>query len=142
MRFWLDVENTLRKWKKLGDNGRGPIEASDTTPANVGSYIAVARTFGQMRNFVVTESVYIGLAPWDAMAGDIAVVFDCAQTPFVLRKGERIVSAEVAEVSKMEMEHWKEEKCEIVGECYVHGLMENEILDPKFAEKRRTFWIT
>jgi len=27
----------------------------------------------------------------------------------------------------METEHWKEEKWEIVGECYVHGLMENDV---------------
>lgn len=76
-------------------------------------------------------------------ACDIVVVFDGAQTPFVLRKAEQTQIVEETDVSNISTEPWKEQKWKVVGECYVHGLMDNEILNSKFAEQRQTFfWIT
>lgn len=34
-----------------------------------------------------------------------------------------------------------DEQYELVGECYVHGLMNNEVVAPEWRAKERMFWI-
>ncbi|KAE8444364.1 hypothetical protein EG329_000564 [Mollisiaceae sp. DMI_Dod_QoI] len=63
-------------------------------------------TYG--RRYFVTESMYMGLAPADSEPGDHVVVLLGGQVPFVLRPVT---------------EGWK-----FVGECYVHGIMDGEIM--------------
>ncbi|KAE9366521.1 hypothetical protein N431DRAFT_471571 [Stipitochalara longipes BDJ] len=61
------------------------------------------------------------MVPWDVEAGDIIVVLNGGKVPFVLRKRE-----------DLEGEYYQ-----LVGECYVHGMMDGEALhesEDKFQE--------
>ena len=57
------------------------------------------------RSFVITEKGYLGLAPSGARKGDVISVLRGGYVPFVLRKGDH--------------SDWK-----LVGEAYVHGIMD------------------
>jgi hypothetical protein len=64
-----------------------------------------------------TEDGYIGMVPCSTQAGDKICAFLGADTPFVIRdKGDR---------------NWQ-----LIGECYIHGMMYGEILEfPDFEER-------
>lgn len=57
------------------------------------------------RSFVTTEKGYLGLAPWGARKGDVICVLRGGDVPFVLREKEH--------------GYW-----ELVGEAYLHGIMD------------------
>lgn len=65
------------------------------------------------RRFFITKKGYFGLGPQKAEAGDRIGVLFGSGVPFVLRRWN---SAEGKRV-------WK-----IVGECYVHGIMQGEVI--------------
>ena len=69
------------------------------------------------RQFCVTQSGYMGLVPRLSRVGDVIVVFHGAGTPHILRKR----SSEDKKVVDDEKESF-----ELVGECYVHGLMDGQ----------------
>jgi len=71
------------------------------------------------RRFFEGDDGRLGLAPPSAMTGDvIAILFGC-NVPVVLR-----------EVNKG--------KYEVIGECYVHGLMDGEAISMDLIEKEFT----
>jgi hypothetical protein len=94
------------------------------------------------RTYIITKSGYIGIGPCFAEARDAICVFDGAQTPFILRKvsGNELVPDELPESGQkdpdLESERWK-----IIGDCYLHGFMNNEVVDSEWQEKRRRFWL-
>ncbi|KAF4465970.1 heterokaryon incompatibility [Fusarium albosuccineum] len=66
------------------------------------------------RTMARTSSGYIGMVPGTARPGDVLVVFQGGKLPFVLRaRGS----------------HWV-----IVGDAYVHGVMNGELLESEFCE--------
>jgi hypothetical protein len=67
----------------------------------------------KMRRFAITSKGYFALVPRGAQVGDAIVVFDRACVPFVLRR--RLRGAE-------------ENKFELLGETYVHGIMKGEVM--------------
>lgn len=70
------------------------------------------------RIIIRTKKGYIGLAPGTTNQGDTVALLEGGRLPFILhRKGER----------------WS-----IVGDCYIHGLMNGEAYD---AKKCSTIWI-
>ena len=59
---------------------------------------------------VVTELGYFGTAPAQAEIGDVVVIFHGVGVPYILREvgsGEHV----------------------LVGDCYLHGVMDGEIFD-------------
>lgn len=70
------------------------------------------------RRLIKTNSRYLGLAPRQARAGDHIVLIAGSQAPFVLRKAGN--------------------DYQIVGDCYLHGMMNGEIWEERKCE---TFWI-
>ena len=46
-------------------------------------------------------------------------------------------SSEDSEDPKSSTEPW-----ELIGDCYIHGFMNNEILRPEFSEKSQMFFVT
>ena len=104
-------------------------------------YIDAAKIHGYFRNLFITESGYIGLGPWDLRQGDAVAVFDGAESPCVLRQADDTRSPKAHNKSDKHSKLGNEEKWEILGDCYLHGFMDNEALDPKYAEKQQTFWI-
>jgi hypothetical protein len=70
------------------------------------------------RRFAVSERGYFGLVPRGTVAGDRVCVLEGINVPFVLRKAP------------------EENAFELVGECYVHGIMEGEAIDRNDAPLR------
>lgn len=62
------------------------------------------------RRFAVTESGYFGLVPRGTVHGDQVCVLEGINVPFVLREAEG------------------DDNFELVGECYVHGIMQGEVM--------------
>lgn len=74
--------------------------------------------FVMNRRIIRTSAGYIGLAPAATRCGDAVALFKGARVPFLIReKGDR----------------W-----EIIGEGYIHGIMEGEVWD---ASKCRRIWL-
>jgi hypothetical protein len=75
----------------------------------------------QHRRLFVTKKGYLGIGPRDVEQGDLVCVLRGAQVPFVLR--------EQLSARRVRSTFWKREKihCELVGECYVHGIMDGEV---------------
>jgi hypothetical protein len=69
------------------------------------------------RRMCVTEKGFVGLIPRISTPGDIVVVFPGAAVPFVLRTAAPFVPRAV---ESHDLEMW------MVGECYVHGIMDGE----------------
>ena len=68
---------------------------------------------GLHRTLITTEKGYIGLAPETVRQGDtLAILFGCS-VPMILRR----------ELEGSEDGAWR-----VVGECYVHGLMDGEAM--------------
>lgn len=91
-------------------------------------FIAEAKVVGSHRTLFTTETGYIGLGPVLVQSGDVVVIFDGAETPFVLRKveddtGDSVISNLSLEGGNAAIEQWQ-----LVEDCYVHGFMDNEIL--------------
>jgi len=77
------------------------------------------------RCFALSEKGYMVVAPPGTKEGDMICVFMGAQVPFLLRP-----------ISKIHVGEASEEKCyALVGECYVHGLMDGEGLKQGFDEQ-------
>ena len=73
--------------------------------------------------------------------GDAIVFFHGAATPFLLRKvcldkGKGNAPSCTADDGSRSAERWQ-----LVGDCYLHGFMNNEILRPDYKGKHRLFWL-
>jgi hypothetical protein len=94
------------------------------------------------RNFFITESGYFGMGPRYTKPGDVVVIFDGDTTPFVLRQikfDEHTVDPNMEE--NAEGRFSPDEQYELIGDCYVHGFMDNEVVAPEWRAKKQTFWI-
>jgi hypothetical protein len=67
----------------------------------------------KMRRFAVTDKGYFALVPRGAQVGDELAVFDRACVPFVVRRKQT---------------EGDENKFELLGEAYVHGVMKGEVM--------------
>lgn len=92
------------------------------------AYTAAARATTKGRSFFVTERGYIGLGPVGVKRGDIVIVFDGAETPFVIRR--------VDEGRREVRKEWV-----LGGDCYLHGFMNGESLRGGFEDGKQVFWI-
>lgn len=70
----------------------------------------------KMRRFAITKKGYFALVPRGTQTGDVIVVIQMACVPFVMRS----VSKDVAEG-----------RFELLGECYVQGIMRGEVMADK-----------
>lgn len=136
---WLRNRESRARLQESG----GYIRSEVLPPTVFGtSYLYWATSFGIERYFMRTSSGYIGLGPFHTQPGDVIVVFDGAQTPFVLRRiecGQTHMKA--IDLAKQNTpppgDRWV-----LLGACYLHGFMDNEALRQEYDEKRQMFWIT
>jgi hypothetical protein len=129
-------------WTEFGHaiNSKETITGFGSSGAE--TFCLVARIISKDRNFFITESGYFGMGPRYTKLGDVVVVFDGGETPFVLRQiksSEHTVDSNMEE--NAEGRFSPDEQYELVGECYVHGFMDNEVAAPKWRAKKQTFWI-
>ena len=73
-------------------------------------YETAVRFSASQKRFFVDEGGWIGLAPSGALEGDEICLFLGAQVPFVVRKRG-------------------DGKYRFIGECYVHGIMDGELME-------------
>ena len=74
------------------------------------------------RRLVTTRGGYLGLVPAAARCGDVVAVLMGCDTPLVLRR--------------------RDGEYEVVGECYVHGIMHGEVIDMVTDGKQKIEEIT
>ena len=90
--------------------------------------------------YMITNTGYIGLGPLYAVDGDAIIIFNGASTPSILRRvihGESIEGKHsTAGEEEEDVGTWR-----IIGTCYIHGFMDNEIASPEWQAKKETFWI-
>lgn len=93
-------------------------------------------------NFVMTKTGHIGVGPMLANIGHIVVIFDSFKTPYVLRPilSDQPPRPPLYSPTK-EQDFIPDEQWEIVGECYLHGFMNNEVISRKWRAKSEMFWI-
>ena len=113
----LTTSLSLRDVRSLAERLRSPIpdlaiivEGRTTLSGFLRSYDPVA----QHRRLYLTEDRQLGLGPQSADVGDEVWLVDGAQVPFILRPMAS-----------------KEQMFTLVGETYVHGFMNGEMLDLK-----------
>ncbi|GAP92954.1 putative heterokaryon incompatibility protein [Rosellinia necatrix] len=84
--------------------------------------------------FFISHNGYHGLCPSTAQEGDIVVLLDGANVPYLLRPtGKGTI--------ENEMETQTEEEFELVGECFVQGIMYGEFFEKQEAKERKLFSI-
>ena len=86
------------------------------------------------RAFFISKEGWIGLGPVPVRPGDRIVVFEGAETPFVLRK---VGSNGDDDGEKTE----KKEEWQVLGDAYVHGFMDGEGLSQTYEGSRQVFWV-
>jgi hypothetical protein len=101
-------------------------------------YTQAALSLVSGRSYIITKSGYIGVGPNNAIAGDVVAIFSGAETPFVLRKVELDDSSQATPslTGETDDQRWK-----IIGSCYLHGFMDNEVASPEWDDKRQMIWI-
>jgi hypothetical protein len=96
-----------------------PEEAKEQLVATIGLalYKAVYSCY-TVYQIGQTEKGMIGLVPLQAEAGDQIYVLNGGAVPFVFRKGKRLLNG-----------------CRLVGECYIHGIMNGEAMQGQYEER-------
>ncbi|KAM0429218.1 hypothetical protein ACHAPT_006432 [Fusarium lateritium] len=96
--------------------GKGGLELSSLKTRTLGQTFEEARTALRRalknRRLGITSRGYLGLFPWHVSNGDIVYVFETCALPFTLRPAEN-------------------DKFRYIGECFVHGIMEGEAVEPE-----------
>ena len=91
----------------------------------------VIRSAYTMRRYFKTDTKYMGLTAYGAMPGDEVFVLLGSSTPFALRPlGEAAV------------EGLGDRPCyTVIGECYVHGIMDGELVKKPDAKVQELYLI-
>ncbi|WYZ42722.1 hypothetical protein EsH8_VI_000421 [Colletotrichum jinshuiense] len=97
-----------RRFATMGT--RGPKAEKDDPQATGTSKESEKHSEKSLKNH------FIGTVPWNADVGDYVVLLEGFRTPFVLRKCQEDTSSK------------EPETFEIVGDCYVHGAMDGELM--------------
>ena len=85
----------------VGDTAEWRLDMSYDYRQNIGS---------NDRRYLITQQGYLGLGPRCMQSGDVVCLFSGGTTPFIIRRGD-------------------EGKYLLVGEAYVHGMMEGEMME-------------
>ena len=121
----LDTQRELdgRKWstEEMRAGYRGfcaerPLQAplNPTEKSFTALYTCAAASACRGRSFITTTKGRIGLASTDCKEGDVVYIFLGSGMPYVLRPD--VAEAETSTFS-------------FVGDCYLHGIMNSEVLD-------------
>jgi len=143
------ITQQIGNWQNLGPswaefehaiNNKQPLVLSGNSRAE--RFLHTAYLAAIERSFLVTKSGYFGIGPQYIRPGDNVVVFNGDRTPFVLRRIElENCPLDEDEERNTEGEFCPDEQYQLIGDCYVHGFMDNEVVSPKWRAKQQTFWI-
>ncbi|EPE31525.1 hypothetical protein GLAREA_12281 [Glarea lozoyensis ATCC 20868] len=87
---------------------------------------------GFERRFAVLAGAMMGLVPWGSELGDVVIVPWGSQVPFVVRE----VPGDWVDADGKVIKRWR-----LVGECYVHGIMDGEAFEEGFPGDQENFEI-
>ncbi|KAF7933949.1 uncharacterized protein EAE98_003658 [Botrytis deweyae] len=140
------VENGLEglyTWWMNFENAHAKKTDSSNIPVNLGSLKMPRESFRRSGNFVITKTGHMGTGPLLVKRGDIVAIFDGLRTPIVLRPVLPDQPSRPPMYSpNKEQVFVPDEQWELLGECYLHGFMNNEVAEPQWREKSEMFWIT
>jgi hypothetical protein len=110
-------------WKYYKDRAYDP--AVDTEPGRTGfkGYQMTVVRATRNRKFFVTRTGYLGLGPCGTSPGDEVYLISGSKVPFVLRKVEDL------ETVSPENDSSSYPVYRVIGDCYVHGIMDGEALE-------------
>ena len=83
---------------------------------------------------VIIEEGYLGLGQLFMKPGDVIVVFDGAHMASILRRADESLNENETSISSSGAQLWQ-----LVGDCYVQGFMNNEVLESTYDHRRQTF---
>jgi len=117
--FTIDVDASLEQRQNITEPTVAPsVEAESRSPFSV----VFGDVYGRRRLFVTAKG-YLGLGPSSLQVGDKVYILKGANVPFLLREQEREDSREGATSNESEMNY------KLVGEAYIHGIMNGELFD-------------
>lgn len=122
----------IKGLKSLPSHGeiQGYIRSSSVP--NISSYLGAAFVLFRGRSFITTEEGYIGLAPQDTQPGDVVSVILGCRMPMLLRPVVDAAAASLPQSQGTEQE--SPTRWQVVGACYVLGLMNGEAIYGKLPE--------
>lgn len=121
-RFWAEFEHAIKHDMIVNEFGMSESEI----------FLGAALVFSPNRTFFVTEAGYFGLGYQGVKPGDTVVIFDGDTTPFVLRQiNPDTHSPDLDVEGNFKARLSPEEQYVLIGECYVHGLMDGEVVAPE-----------
>jgi hypothetical protein len=116
-------EANFEIWMRRSDNDMHP---DLLRRAKIFDYYAPAVTRLMTRAIAVTDEGYFGIVPGRAKRGDSIVLLKGGTVPYVIREATSTAA---------------KGKYEFVGECYVHGVMDGELLTDDRVKELREFWL-
>lgn len=123
------------------DSGESQNDAPDEEELNAKSYLEILTLAFSTDIFFITSLGYIGIGPKGMKADDQMVTFDGEKTVFVLQPVEGYTTHSVTNSSEDVTTADIRERWELIGDCYLHGFMDNEIEEPEYEDRRRMFFI-
>jgi Heterokaryon incompatibility protein (HET) len=128
---WNNLILSLREhWPSISSGKIPPgMDAKDLldTQLQIHKYSSMVGPVCAKRRFCVTENKYMAVVPPKTEPGDMICIVHGAQTPLILRR-----------LCHKEKEGVRNDTYAFVGECYVHGMMNGEMLDTGYE----TEWFT
>lgn len=122
------------------------LEANDvsavmgTEPGRLGIYQSFLMKLWSSRPFL-SSTGYVGLCPGTARAGDTLFIPSGSHCPYVIRRAEASITSPGGSVLPAQADLSTTEEWQLLGEAYVHGIMDGELdLGNKKPEARR-FWL-
>ncbi|KAI1283441.1 heterokaryon incompatibility protein-domain-containing protein [Xylaria sp. FL0933] len=121
-----------------GSRQDGSTEAAETDLSQLASLAPAVSRFPEglrlsfERRLCTTKNGYIGLVPPLTRVGDIVSIFHGGDAPYLVRpEADPAVGKEIGVL-----------RCRLVGECYMHGMMDGEMIrpEPEPEPERTPLW--
>lgn len=148
---YADESVTNHHYTKLNHSGNHPtapknlivdtvLAKSEPIPA---SYETVLYHIASHQTFIFTESGYFGFGPLLTEPGDVVVLLDGGQNPFILRRVDDTyeLDEETKKLDPCVVEDGEGYTWELIGQCYLYGFMDNETCKSEYEHKRQTFYL-
>lgn len=131
--FWRTlIADRDEKWKGPPPNDFGSRLAEFLDRGDVGpkcmSFLVPAVSRLAKRAFIITSQGRLGLASERCKRGDLICVLIGGDVPFVLRENEECSEGGHKCTPRPVCEESLRMKCEWVGESYIHGVMQGEVI--------------
>ncbi|PQE04934.1 heterokaryon incompatibility protein [Rutstroemia sp. NJR-2017a BBW] len=104
----------------------GPYDPSVVIPPSIHNAIELETS---RRRFFITKSGYMGLGPAGMQVRDHVYILLGGNAPFILRQKSFSIVCDGGTPILLPSIYPSEEVCEMVGDAYVHGLMEGEAME-------------